>query len=333
MARKDIKLLKRVSNLFLDIYLIGYHKKGESIVFIVRTINEDETESVLYSGVVDSYKDGKNQTIELLKSKNIKLIDFLCWTHPDEDHSKGLEDILKDFTNEKTRIVLPPSLLNIRDRLDCTAKQYCDVFSETIDQKHYAKRYDIVNGSADRILQTVEIPSRQRRTPYKLNIKSISPFDKVIDAQYANTKIKKNDFSIALILEFENINILLASDILKNTIELIKNEVDMPEKFNYIKIPHHTSKSSENMLIQFNAEYKAEVACTTVFKSKKIPDKPLLKKYKNYCEKLYCTDCEFTNGFNPTNQFGILYTSINIMKNTFASKCLFDSVEVDVSKL
>ena len=74
------------NSLFFEVYLIGYNSQGESILFFLRT-----DEGVIYSGVVDCYTyKSINKTIDLLKKENIEKIDFLCWTHPHDDHSLGI---------------------------------------------------------------------------------------------------------------------------------------------------------------------------------------------------------------------------------------------------
>lgn len=78
------------NSLFFEVYLIGYNSQGESILFFLRT-----DEGVIYSGVVDCYTyKSINKTIDLLKKENIEKIDFLCWTHPHDDHSLGIDKLL-----------------------------------------------------------------------------------------------------------------------------------------------------------------------------------------------------------------------------------------------
>ena len=37
-------------------------------------------------------------------------MDFICWTHPDFDHSKGLKNVIDEYTSQKTMIWIPEGI-------------------------------------------------------------------------------------------------------------------------------------------------------------------------------------------------------------------------------
>lgn len=129
-----INILDEVEDLHLLVYLVGYANEGESILFAIKSSHPRER--VLYSGVIDSYENKKgNQTINLIKELGIDNLSFLCWSHPDSDHYKGIDTIFEQFCDKNTRIVLPESLLPYRDRLSEGAQEICEKISRTIQGK------------------------------------------------------------------------------------------------------------------------------------------------------------------------------------------------------
>jgi beta-lactamase superfamily II metal-dependent hydrolase len=80
--------------------LIGYSNQGESIVFLLKADGH-----VAYAGVVDCYEcNSINKTIDILNTEGVEKIDFLCWTHPHDDHTVGLNRILESFCDDRTKI-------------------------------------------------------------------------------------------------------------------------------------------------------------------------------------------------------------------------------------
>ena len=80
----------------------------------------------------------------------------------------------------------------------------------------------------------------------------------------------------------------------RHTILKIQDTWDLPDNFHYIKIPHHGSSSSSD-LINFLERHKestfiGNIACSTVFKRAGLPEREILKRYENIVEKVICTD-------------------------------------------
>lgn len=90
--RKIITLAER-EDLFIDVYHIGYSTQGESCVFILYTA----AKKVLYSLAIDCFEEMQiNITDEILKEWKLeKKLNMFIWTHPHDDHSVGVERIVK----------------------------------------------------------------------------------------------------------------------------------------------------------------------------------------------------------------------------------------------
>ena len=93
-------------NLIVETYIIGYKKEGETILFLIRADG-----GVSFAGMVDCFRmDDIDKAADILKKENIQELDFICWTHPDFDHSKGLKDIITDYASKKTCIWIPEGI-------------------------------------------------------------------------------------------------------------------------------------------------------------------------------------------------------------------------------
>ena len=98
-----------ISNLRVLIYVIGYARYGESIVLLI--MNGD---TCYFAAVIDSYhyrKGGKgpfiNKAADILMKHHVKRLDLLCWSHPHDDHSKGITTLLRKFCDEETNVLFP----------------------------------------------------------------------------------------------------------------------------------------------------------------------------------------------------------------------------------
>jgi beta-lactamase superfamily II metal-dependent hydrolase len=89
--------ISHCKNLIVKIFVIGYSQRGESVIV---AFLDKESNNVLYTIVIDSFTyKGINKTLDLLNQYNISSIDMLCWSHPDYDHTKGLDVLINQFCN------------------------------------------------------------------------------------------------------------------------------------------------------------------------------------------------------------------------------------------
>ncbi|GKX66203.1 hypothetical protein [Inconstantimicrobium mannanitabidum] len=321
--------LSKVKDLFLEIYLIGYNSAGESILFLIRSENPEK--QIIFSGVIDCYEENKiNKTIELLDKFNIEKIDFLCWTHPDDDHSIGIDKIFDKYSDKNTRIIIPQSLLELSDKLDDKTRSICENIGGKVKKKRDTQMYDVVEAQANMKLLNLSIGSEDRLKPYKFCITSISPFYDLVLSQYDNKELKNNHFSIGLLMECEGINLLFTSDIEKRTIKRFYDNISLPEEIHYIKIPHHGSKKSRPFLdyLEFSGINNTLISCSTVYSNCKLPDINLLQDYKSKSQKLFCTNCEVKTKNSGKDGYGILGVRINIINKKIGYKCFSDATEL-----
>lgn len=315
MGRKNNKILVE-KKLYIDIYLIGYRAEGESIIFVIYT-----DDKVDYVGVVDSYEvDGHNITIEILNKLNIKRIDLLCWTHPDKDHSLGIDKLI-NIVDENSNIVIPYGLERIKDQLK---PNILDNY-EKINQISIVKQnYSVIEVMQDtkmdrkRVYQHINI----KPMDYEFNITALSPHSSINKKRLLSkaNKLKINDYSIAFYIRLGVCNFLFAGDIENQSLQRIYFE-DIPESYEYVKIPHHASETSEEIFNTiFTEDTINEMACTTTATvgGTRLPNEKIIKRYNTCTKEIYCTDnnMSFINNEmynNSAHDKGVIYCRFDIL--------------------
>lgn len=285
--RKNI-VESKGNKVYIRFELIGYKNSGEGI--IISIINENN--EVSWCGVVDCFSfHGKNKTKDILKSYNYgekRKINFLCITHPDQDHIFKISEIIENYTDNNTMFVLPDffnsnisqtkEIIKIRETLN---KQF-DYDSRTDSLKNNlffnrtlkepALKWTIVSGTSSCPLQ----------------IESITPFDTIM---YTSKKVEytkfKNDFSIALRITLKDSIYFLMGDCSEYILAHI-DESEFYGKTQYLKIPHHADKNiiMEN-LIKDEIIDPLTVATCTYRKNTTLQE--VLEFYKTYSNYLGIT--------------------------------------------
>lgn len=274
--------LKNLDDFKLILHIIGYKNEGESIIFLLK-----EKEEILFSSIIDSYqKDELNISLELLDELyKIKNIDYIFWTHPHEDHSTGLEKIIKKFSDKETIFIVPQDLEYSKKNLNNLEKNILDKMIQSSGKYKFQKT--LVNDGGENLIFERNFLYNEKR--YTLTIKSLSPHSGVIE-EIKNNKTKKvNDFSICLQIEIisnqgEKYSMLLTGDIENKTIRLMRENA--LKEVNFLKIPHHSSMSSDVLTKKIKSyNQNVKIACTTSYVKGNLPQEEVLEKYlENYQE-------------------------------------------------
>ena len=289
---------------FLDIHLFGYKSEGESIIILFKT----DSGKIVFSGVIDSFEDqGVNKTIDLLKTENIRSLNFLCWTHPDKDHTLGLNDIISNYVDKDTIILLPSPLFTRKDSLTDVAQTVKDKLKKLAKQNFNIK---LVHENNFFINFSTGVPEDL----LKCKISTLLPSSNLVLSQSDNLQLKTNVHCILLNFELNDcLNFTFCGDIEDDSIKYV---VKIPEEISYFKIPHHGSSSSEGMLnfIKNNIEY----GCCTNYVKHKLPDLGILNQYSNKCNEIFITG---ENDINKnSHSFGEVYVSFNLIDRTSTSQ-------------
>ena len=299
--KNDILYLK---TLILEVYLIGYVNKGESIVFLLKA-----DDHVSYAGVVDCYECySTNKTIDILKKENVKKIDFLCWTHPHDDHTLGLNTILESYCDDETKIWIT----------DIYPKNY-NKYSQSSIQLYESIKTRIKNRNSkvkiatdNKILATFKCCGLKT---YQFEICSFAPDSTILTERKEFEQSEEgNPYSIGLSIFAGRFNIMLGGDVENQTIDRFEEEYfDTP--IDYIKIPHHGSSTGDKLPLKLSsfALKPPNVATSTIYKQHGLPEKQVLEKYKNWgTNEIYITSG--LNNDENKEKYGVVLTSFDILE-------------------
>ena len=301
------------SELEFEINLIGYKSCGESIVFFLKA-----DKSIIYSGIVDCYEvDATNMAAILLKDNHVNSVDFLCWTHPHEDHTMGMENILGQFCNSSTEVWIPPFVLSDIEKLPTkTIKLYKTLFEKIrIKQRNSISIREV---SDTKLLYRTLCLGNCNPSPILFEIKSFAPDSSLLNDMKINERFNNtNVYSIGLIINIGHYCMLLSGDVENQTLSHIPEFNFEEYKFiDYIKIPHHGSKGSDALMKKFVnlCDYSPSVAATTVYRQHKLPNQEILELYKGYKGiELYSTG-SIVNFEKEKKQYGIIRTTFDVLE-------------------
>lgn len=306
-------ILTEIEDLYLSIYTVGYTSEGESCVLVLYSNTPDKR--VFYSIVIDCYEEEEcNYTLEILESlKEIspKLkLDMLIWTHPHDDHSLGIDKIIKKYCNNNTKIITS-QILNTPDIYSPS----CNNIKNQIGKINYRRkiRWNISQSEAmGNILDEISFENAGDLIS-QMKIKCIAPCTDIICKEINDEEINK--LSIGIFVEIKNkkgeINLLFTGDLENQTIREIINErvnEDIPSVYHYIKLPHHGGHSGENLVKLLDPKMRSKFGVSTVFKKTirsgvmSNPNEDVLKNYKNYIDEVACT----ADVFNGSYGIGII---------------------------
>lgn len=307
----------------IEINLIGYSEQGESIVIFIR---DEINGKVIFSYVVDCYESEKNNiTFELLKENCIESIDVFCWTHPHEDHSKGIEKLF-DFFGKKTKIIIPPNVL-VESLPMKIQELYYNI--TTINRNGTTKNGTLVlTSDTKNLFDKSYIDSAKRQ----INVQLIgfTPISARLLNQSVNKEIDYNEFSIMTLLEINDIKLLLTGDVQRGTIEKFKIENEKIGYVDYLKAPHHSSKTSNNLLDIIDTSSENSICATTIFKRYNLPDKEVIEKFKENFGCIICTNESYFNNSRNISDYGVARISIDLNTNEYTVGTIGNAMRLEM---
>lgn len=296
-------------SLELELNVIGYHNQGESIVFFIRTDGY-----VAYTGMVDCYKTRELDVVRsLLEKEQVKKIDFICWTHPHDDHTIGLDGIWDEYCTEETRFCCTDI---IKARPDLYSSEAMVVFEHIASVQCSSKRKKTDIMYLTDFTQAERLRCIGNAAQYEFRICSFAPKSAMLGERlFGNKDEQGNVYSIGIYLFFGEYSIMLAGDVENPTFRKI-TDADVEYPIDYIKIPHHGSKSADflpDKLTKLNIT-APNIASTTLFRKHKLPQSDVVDKYFEWgCQEVYATgNIEDEN--SCVYGYGIIKTVFDILQ-------------------
>lgn len=301
---------------------------GESILALLC-----DGETVLFSVLTDCYSIGEtgsmyNHVHSILDRYNVSQIDAFIWTHPDKDHSVGIENTLSIYDkNDQAEIFVPYGLIYE----DKTGDSFCDEASQAINYiyNHYSKKGSRVS---KRKIHTVSTDDHEIRDlvifdifaddeidPLKCKFRFVQPYSEFCNhAEFWDMELEHNLMSIVYSIELNGRNYLFTGDLMDDGARRIKHD-EFFSRINYIKIPHHGSCHSEEflgMVVNYYKNYNNHWLTSTVtrFNKSNDPKDIILKRYCKLGDVYYITN-------NKANKVGCIETIVDIINDECLTNC------------
>lgn len=279
--------VENLNNLHLDIYTIGYSNEGEAILTLLCNASE-----VLYAVLTDCYEENDyNYVSEVLNELNVKNIDAFIWTHPDEDHSIGIPNILAKYDPDNKAQLFLPAALNKHMGIKEEAQKALDYIMQHYNHgRVYDVNYISLNtDEAQKLLLSLKIEVMKPRTTIYCRYNFLLPSAAIIARRLnAGTNIYMNDLSIFYIVTFNDFNYVFCGDLSEQNVKFIKDE--LLENIVFIKIPHHGSDSLKTFVPKLISRgISGVISTTTTFRRKNLPKDEVLTEYKKISNGVYST--------------------------------------------
>ena len=269
-------------NLELRIFVVGYPVQGESVLMLI--LDKDR---VLFSAITDCYaheSDGYNHVAEILRKYSVKAINAVVWTHPDKDHSVGMEAILDEFDRHRKASILVPMGLNVLQATNAEAKALMSYLGKSYVQNGADKLAYVRYGSCPIRLTFMDETFHKINCTFNIAL----PNDSVVYLRTSGTtNYYANDLSIVYDVEFNGFRYLFCGDLSGVNVKYLNK--DFYQRVNFIKIPHHGSEEPSTFTNKLMSEgVQGAIAVTTIYK-KKLPKPDVLDLYKFVAKGIYST--------------------------------------------
>lgn len=294
--RQDDKFY--ISDFRILIYVIGYARYGESTVFLMM-----DGDNCCYAAVIDCFQFKRdkrgpfiNKAADILEKHHVKRLDMLCWTHPHDDHSKGLTTILSKYCDNETDVLYP---MYIQDNeVDIVKLQHVSretvkkVLSDNRAGMYRANPIGVVKEKFNSIDEFEVVNTYDEDDVRNVRIDAITPISSKLTSYVNSAKCSDpNELSISLIIDIDGYGFYFGGDTTNEHIDA-SNKRKMG-RCRFVKIPHHSSDTA-NHLLNYLPVDELDAVCTTVFKwgRSKLPKAEVVKEYQKYFSNIYSTNKE-----------------------------------------
>lgn len=298
MAKNEYRVNDKffVSELKVLVYVIGYQCYGESNIVLI--MNRDE---VIYSIVIDSFHykpyDGSpfiNKAVDILRQHHVSHLDVLCWTHPHDDHSKGITTIIKKFCDEDTYVLYPnyiesntSDIVKLKNVSKTTVEKILEVNKEG---KICACPIGVIKERHNNVDDFKIVGLYDDEDVRKVSIDVITPISNMLTRYVNSDKCDDpNELSITLVINIDNFGFYFGGDTTNAHIDASNKE--MISRCRFIKIPHHASTTADHLPKYLNKDNLSAV-CTSVFEWGRShnPNKKVIWNYQKFFKDIYSTN-------------------------------------------
>lgn len=293
----------------LLIYVAG-GDKGEGEGILILFLNQDQVIRTISMDCCKATVNGTDCNIlhSLLNRHKVKKIDCFVWTHPHDDHSNGLDELIDCHYRKGSIGILP--------------KQIYGTNNDIVNMKAMSRRvlHQFNTKFKKKSLKSIDCQSREKRCVYSFDMEDVTtgdvknvrlycltPMDYLLDDKRRNDKKISdsllNDISLSLVLDIDGYCYFFGGDATDKTLK--ETDLDFLYQCRWVKIPHHASKSTEKVMQHFNNAIDSAV--TASFLRCKLPNTNVLNQYKKKTNQLYVTQLKADDTFD-LGMVGYLYS-------------------------
>lgn len=283
-------------------------------------------------GVIDCYASSlsdpkSNATLEFLTHRNVSCLEFLCLTHPHDDHFRGMSQLLEKLTVKyfwRFPTCPPGTLVKLAKYFAVDANR-SGVKGQSESSNDFIRIMKLVEDERkNNNLKQKMVNENQQLYPVPFDpnatfqIRSFAPpgnkvaeyesklvrsFDKNGKLLEPPPSISHNDISVGLIVNFGKTRILLCGDIEKASWEMIWEDGTFSEcEVDVVKVSHHGSPTGYfPELWRKVATKKKPIAIVTPFRRFGLPTVETLEEINTYASKIILTSDPATNSKKTPN--------------------------------
>ena len=281
----------------LEVHVIGYRTKGESIVVLFK-----EGQRTFYSMVIDCYgkKKGRatiNKTTDILVRNGVTSLPMIIMTHPHEDHINGIKSLIDKFCDDKTMFYSSTHSFDINNQTVKLTKQEVKLLRLVRAINEKKKTFSNVIGVSSeghvslRNIYLYDNIDCDEQNPIIIEVNALTPITSINDAKRINKDLDPNDLSIAIILCICDYYFLFGADMTDDHIDYLDSETMSAVRF--LKIPHHASDTSSH-LVHFFLRDQLDYACSTSYHIGRshLPLKTILQQYSAVSKRVDVLGCK-----------------------------------------
>lgn len=312
-------------------------------------------------GVVDCYapsiiESNTNPTLQFLIKCQVKELEFLCLTHPHDDHYRGMSHLLNRFstkyfwrsaamTSEHLMMLLDYLKVDAQEREDDSDFESANDLQTTLCLVKEKRSQGLLVKHMSDIKTLYPIPVRLTKVESSddVEIISIAPSGNNIE-QYQDSlrrcftgdgrlkpampRLRHNDISAALLIRYGHTHIVLGGDVeapnWRDTLSALNNE-DLAAQA--VKVSHHGSTTgyTPNLWAVFSAKGKP-FSIITPYRKHRLPKKEAVEHIKEHTDHLMTT-CRSAIPFDTHANFDIWENYTPQVK--FAIRNVFRSFSAD----
>lgn len=251
--------------LHLRIVTVGYPQNGESIMV---SLMHGDTE--LYNVITDNFEVNGFQYWTSNLPKRTRVNAFI-WTHPDEDHSLGVKNLLDKFDPDGEAMIFVPTSLTEEFLVNNNRESSIPTFEYLKGRYNKGRKYQwqevsLAIDEEPRNLKTIKLRDLKTNKLLVFKIGFMAPVGAISNRRVDTGQLsagQMNDMSIFYVIQLNSCRYVFGGDLAKQTVQFL--DEDYLSDCRYVKIPHHGSKDPIKLIEKITPDRQGMYSVATIF--------------------------------------------------------------------